>query len=187
MSEDSNTEDVEEAAVPDVDLCAVGEQDVPKGKLLWVTVDTGAGKSVTSKATAEGYKVRPSAGSRCGQKFIGPGDERYPNRGEVTLKFATEEDKPIKGDFQVADGLTKTLAAVSDSCDKGNIGFFDNEGSYLVRRDSPEGREMIRLAALAKDKVKLYRKNGTYLLPLWLQDGGESAVEEGFTRQGAKK
>ena len=119
-----------------------------------VTVDAGAGKSATSKAAAEGYKIQPSAGSRCGQKFVGPGDERYPNRGEVTLKFATEENIPIKGDFQVADGLSKTLAAVSDSCDKGNIGFFDNDGSYLVRRDSPEGREMIRLAALATKKVK---------------------------------
>ena len=46
---------------------------------------------------------------------------------------------------------------------------------------------MIRLAAVAARNVKLYRKNGTYLLPLWLQDGGEGAFEEGFPKQGTKK
>ena len=150
-------------------------------------MDTGAGKSVTSAKTAAGYTIRPSAGSKAGQRFIGPGDERYPNKGEVTLRFDTEESLPLCGDFQVADGLSKTLAAVSDSCDKGNLGFFDNDGSYLIRRDSPEGREMIRLAALATRKVKLYRKNGTYLLPLWLKEEKADAKESLFTRQGDNK
>ena len=46
---------------------------------------------------------------------------------------------------------------------------------------------MIRLAALATRKVKLYRKNGTYLLPLWLQEGKSKDGEQRFPRQGAKK
>ena len=46
---------------------------------------------------------------------------------------------------------------------------------------------MRRLAAVAAKKVKLYRKNGTYLLPLWLQDGKEGDDDQSFTRQGAKK
>ena len=83
----------------------------------------------------------------------------------------------------MVDGLTKPLAAVSDACDKGNIGFFDNDGNYLVRRDSPEGREMRRLAAAAKEKIPVERKNGVYGMNMFIQEPS-NGTNRPFTRRG---
>ena len=55
----------------------------------------------------------------------------------------------------------------------------------MLNRESPEGKEIRRLAALAKSKVKLYRRNVVYRLPVWLQNPSTDAAV-GFTRQGDK-
>ena len=110
------------------------------GTLMWLTFDSGAGKSATAKALANPYSVAPSHGSKTGQKFIGPGGEIYRNEGEVRLPFLTEEGQRALGEFQVIDGLDQTLAAVSDSCDKGNLTIFDNDGSFVLNRESKEGQ-----------------------------------------------
>ena len=53
-----------------------------------------------------------------------------------------------------------------------------------MNRESPEGKEIRRLAALAKAKVRLYRRNGVYRLPVWLQKPSSEASV--FARQGTK-
>ena len=80
----------------------------------------------------------------------------------------------------MTEALTKPLAAISDSCDKGNIALFDNDGSFLIRRDSGEGKAIRELARKAKDKMNMYRENGVYVMPMWIQPAGT----EFFPRQG---
>ena len=66
--------------------------------------------------------------------------------------------------FQIAP-VRKPLLAVSASCDAGQLCFFDNDGSYIIERESPEGREIRRLAKQCVAKMTLKRKNGVYTLP----------------------
>ena len=69
----------------------------------------------------------------------------------------TEAGVERSGRFQVSDAISKPLAAVSDSCDCGNLSVFDNDGSAVIRRDSPEGREIRRLVAAAAEKIDVHR------------------------------
>ena len=144
-----------------VTLCAFRADPATRGdrpgRLMWLTMDSGAGKSVTSRKLAAMFQILPSVGSRSGQKFTGPGGDVYANEGEVNLPFVTEGGNNASGDFQVVDRLDKTLAAISDSCDRGNCAIFDNDGSFLINRESIEGEEIQRLTA--KANVEMYRKN----------------------------
>ena len=137
-----------------------------------VTMDSGCGKSCIGKKLIPGYEVKPSKGSMNGQRFIGPGGEVYPNEGEANLAMVHAMDgRPCRGTFQVADGLQKTLMAVSDCNDRGNLVAFDNDGSGLIPRDSPEGRQIRRLIRQALDKkqgVEVRRKNGVFVMPVWI-------------------
>ena len=117
--------------------------------------------------------------------MVGPGDEPCANLGEVDLPFLTEDGRSASGCFQVVDKLNKTLVAVSDSCDKGNMSIFDNDESVIIDRSTPEGREIRRLVAKMKNKVKLHRRNGVYLMPMWLKDG-EGGSEAPFARPGGR-
>ena len=73
-------------------LCAIepAQRTDRKGELTWLTVDSGCGKSCCAKKVAENYKIKPSAGSRTGQRFKGPGGEVYHNEGEVQIPMITE-------------------------------------------------------------------------------------------------
>ena len=89
----------------------------------------------------------------------------------------TEAGRPCLGDFAVAQGVQKTLAAVSDSCDRQNLVAFDNDGSAVVPRDCPEGVQIRQLIKQCKSKVDVQRQNGVYVLPVWVKTPNES----GFT------
>ena len=47
----------------------------------------------------------------------------------------------------------------------GHLCLFDNDGSFLIQRDSAEGREIRRLAKRCTEKMALERRNGVYVLP----------------------
>ena len=117
---------------------------------------------------------------------MGPGGEIYPNEGQATLSMVhAKAGRPCTGEFQVAEGLTKALMAVSDCNDKGNVAVFDNGGSGIIPRESPEGREIRRLTqkALARQAgVQVERKNGVFIMPMWLAP----PPEPGFTGQAKK-
>lgn len=174
-----------------IPLCALapGRRGIPAGaKKYDVTVDSGAGKSVAPKEMVAGYKIKPSAGSLSGQKFIGPGGEIYPNEGEAELDMVNVKGQACVGDFQVAEGIMKPLAAVSDCCDKGNMVLFDSDDPCMLQRDSPEGRAIREIMRNAKSKMQLERKNGVYVTPVWVMPPGSRRSDQpsdmGFRRQG---
>ena len=127
-----------------------------------------------------GYKIMPSPMPIAGQQFVGPGGEKYANVGQVKVNMRTEAGAERSGQFQVSDAINKPLAAVSDSCDRGNLSVFDNDGSAVIRRDSPEVKEIRRLVAAAADKIDVHRKNNLYVMPRWMKDPAGTP----FTRQG---
>ena len=135
-----------------------------------ITVDSGAAESVANPRSMKQYPVEPSPGSKRGQKYRGPGKEIIPNEGQQRVGVKTEAGSLRAMTFQSAP-VRRPLLAVSAACDKDQFVIFDNDGSFICRRDTPEGREVLRLikSMAQKDKMQLQRKNGTYILPVTLQ------------------
>ena len=157
------------------DLCGVSEdENVPAAsgeanseRRFYITVDSGAGKSVMPLDAAPDYELQKSPGQVEGQHFIGAGGERLRNMGQKTVPLqvigAADETQRC-ATFQVAP-VRKPLMAVSASCDAGHLCLFDNDGSFIILRDSAEGREIRRLAKRCVEKMALERRNGVYVLP----------------------
>ena len=130
-----------------------------------ITVDSGAGKSVMPLDAAPDYKLQKSPGQVEGQHFVGAGGERLRNMGQKVVPLQVLGDETQRcATFQVAP-VRKPLMAVSASCDAGHLCLFDNDGSFLIQRDSAEGREIRRLAKRCVEKMALERRNGVYVLP----------------------
>ena len=66
--------------------------------------------------------------------------------------------------FQAAP-VRKPPMAVPAACDAGHLCLFDNDWSLFIQRDSPEEREIRRVAKRCVDKMTLERCNGVYILP----------------------
>ena len=116
---------------------------------------------------APDYELQSSAGQLEGQHFIGAGGDRIRNLGQkvVPLQVLGAADEQMRcATFQVAQ-VRKPLMAVSASCDAGHFCLFDNDGSFLIVRDSAEGQEIRSLAKRCVDKMALERRNGVYVLP----------------------
>ena len=82
--------------------------------------------------------------------------------------------------FQAAT-VRKTLLAVSGVCDKEQFCFFDNDGSWICDRNSPEAIAIRKLIAAMKNKIGVERKGGIYVLPMWLKPA--PSTEPVFHRQ----
>ena len=171
----SDVEEDDDFHGPAMDLCGFVVESIPlnsaetssSGRYFDITVDSGAGKSVMPPDAAPDYELQTSAGQLEGQHFVGAGGDRIKNLGQkvVPLQVLGSADEQMRcATFQVAQ-VRKPLMAVSASCDAGHFCLFDNDGSFLIVRDSAEGREIRRLAKRCVDKMALERRNGVYVLP----------------------
>ena len=82
-----------------------------------VTVDSGAAHSVANGDLWPSVHRQESAGSRIGQVYLGPGQERIPNRGAAILDMKVGII-PIRSTFQVSQ-ISKSLWSVGKLCDAG--------------------------------------------------------------------
>ena len=95
---------------------------------------------------------------------MGAGGERLPNIGLKCVRLMIADGVIRCATFQAAPAR-KPLMAVSALCYAGHLCLFDNDGSFFIQQDSPEGREIRRLAKRCVDKMTLERCNGAYILP----------------------
>ena len=131
-----------------------------------ITVDSGAGASVINPKDLPGSKLAPSAGSQCGQQYVGPGGEVIPNLGEVVTHVKLENGTTGKLTFQGA-AVRKPLLAVSDINQKGNLVIFDGSASFIIPGTAAEMKELRAVIAKIKGKVKLEKKNGVFTMRAW--------------------
>eukprot|EP00973_Karenia_brevis_P027252 3759075-Karenia_brevis.AAC.1 len=80
--------------------------------------------------------LEDSPGSIKGQQYLGAGKEKIKNVGQKKFTIELQNGGKRRVTFQAA-AVRKPLLAVSGACDLGQFCFFDNEGSYICRRDSP--------------------------------------------------
>ena len=123
------------------------------------------------------YPRTESPWSKRGQKYRGPSGEVIPNLGQQRVPVKTETGDKRALTFQSAP-VRKPLMAVSGACDRDQFVFFDNDGSFIAKKDSEEGKQIRALIKKMRNqhKIALTRKGGTYIMPVQLQP---------FPRQGA--
>ena len=122
------------------------------------------------------------------------------NLGQKTLPLYLADGSMATATFQAAK-VRKPLMSVSASCDQGHLVMFDNDLSCMINRDSPEGREIRRLAKQCIDKRVFERRNGVYTMAAWIMPPehltekqktrtkpvdihGDAVMTPGFPRQG---
>jgi len=143
-----------------------------------ITVDSGAGESVINPRDLPDVALEPSAGSRRGQVYLGPGGERIPNLGQLRTNVLMESGATGQLTFQGAP-VRKPLLAVSSVNDKGNMVVFDSSGSFILPGKCPQVAAIRQLVQQAAGAIPLRRKNGVFTMRAWKKG---KATEGGFAR-----
>ena len=123
-------------------------------------VDSGASAPVAPPTMLPGVPIVPSEGSRRGQEYTSASKHKLKNLGQQQIKACTEDGDPTSVLFQIAD-VSKPLVSVSSICEKGNRVIFGRSGAVV--QNIRTGRE-----------IPFYRRNGIYVLSLWLCDSEAS-------------
>ena len=150
-------------------------------------MDSCASDNVMARKHLKGYQVRPSEGSRRGQRWGSASGHAIPNEGEVTYKFMTESGKIAEGVTQVGN-VRRPLAAVSKITKAGQIAFFSEGEDWLLDKRDEVTKKILELVKQVKRKTKLYEHKGAYRMRAWLLpgDAGEGGIQQApFGRQGS--
>ena len=135
-----------------------------------ITIDSGAAETVMPEAMAKQYALKPSIGSEAGVEYQSATGEPIPNLGEKSLNLFMPDGTTRIMTMQVAKGVSKPLGSVSRICSVGHRVVFDDEGSYIVHKDTGH-------------ITWLRQENGVYVLDAWIAPPAESDSVSGFARQ----
>ena len=130
-------------------------------------VDSGAADNVTNRQTAPKVPVRPSEGSRRGQKYVAANGEKIMNEGEQELQVVTEEGAKANVKYQITD-VKRPLMSVGKLCDRGNRVIFGRGGGVIHN---------VRTGTVTSFK----RSGGIYTVDLWVRQNDGTA--SGFPGQ----
>jgi hypothetical protein len=98
-----------------------------------ITMDTGAHHNVIPRRMVGKMKIRPSEGSRKGMRYVGAGNEKIVNEGEVDFPFESLEGHRQSMIFQIAE-VNKPLGSVAY--------FVDREFRVVYDQNSKTGEDM---------------------------------------------
>ena len=191
MTAASHTQNPEQDEVKELDLCPLSPSamDVDSGsaqgwKKLDFIVDSGAAHSVMDGDTMPGIRRETSEASQKGQVYVGPGQERIPNRGQKRYQVRTKESNLNKA-MTIQDAkVRKPLAAVSGIVGKDNGVFFDKHQSAIIPANAPELKLIRELVQKAKNRIDLEEKRGVFVMPVWIRTEDEDVELQPFLRQG---
>ena len=122
-------------------------------------VDSGASAPVAPPSMLPGVKIEESEGSKRGQKYTSASKHKLKNLGQQQVHACTEDGDTTDLLFQIAD-VSKPLVSVSAICERGNRVIFGRAGGVVQNLHSGK-------------QIPFYRRNGIYVLSLWLQDSDE--------------
>ena len=131
-----------------------------------ITVDSGAGTSVTNPSRYPNSQLKPSAASQRGQQFIGPFGATTPNQGELKAEVVLETGDMGQMNFAGAD-VRKTLLSVSSVNQRGNPCWFDGDSSFIIPAGAEQLPEIRRLILAVKRKVQMLMSNGVFHIKTW--------------------
>ena len=138
----------------------------------WVKVDSvmdsGASAPVAPPSMLPNVKVEESEGSKRKQKFTSASKHKLLNLGQQLICACTEEGDDMDVLFQIAD-VSKPLVSVSAICERGNRVIFGRSGGVV--KNIATGHE-----------IPFHRRNGIYVLSMWMADGPTSPAAGSFRR-----
>ena len=111
-------------------------------------------------------RVEESPGSRRGQVYMSASGERIPNLGQQNIDFITDEGRPLRGQYQVAE-VNRALLSVGKICDNNKRVIFGKNGGAILCLKT--GRT-----------TSFLRQNGVYLLNMWVKKGDSSFMRQGW-------
>ena len=131
------------------------------GEANWVMIDSvmdsGASVPIAPPTMLPNVKVEPSEVSKRGQEYTSASKHTVKNLGEQRIEACTEAGYPTECLFQIAD-VSKPLVSVTALTEKGNRVIFDRAGGVILNLEN--GQE-----------IPFYRRNGIYVLSMWMKDG----------------
>ena len=116
--------------------------------------------------------MRPSPGSKKGQRWGSASGHSIPNEGQVQYRLMTESGDIAKGTTQVGE-VRRPLAAVSRITAANNIAFFCQDEDWILDRRDPAAAEIVKLIQRATMKTRMYQHKGTYRMRAWLVPEGK--------------
>ena len=134
-------------------------------------MDSGAGDKLIPRCMVNATRIRPSAGSRCGLRYVAATGEKIDNEGEVDLHFITSKGFSESWPFQVAN-VNKSLGSVADRVDNKCRVVYDQDDDgkdlrYILDKLSGRIMKMRRTgkvwnAVVAKDMISpdLFSRQG---------------------------
>ena len=143
-----------------------GRKDPGRWELFTITVDSGAGESVSPPHEGTTFPIIETQASRDGIYYVAATGDRVYNEGERRITCTTPEGHQQSCMFQVAE-VNKALASVSRICDSGRDRVVFQKGDSFIE-NMKSGR-----------RTKLIERNGVYVLEAWIDK------EAGFARPGA--
>ena len=101
-----------------------------------ITIDSGAAETVIPEEMAKLYALMPTPASMAGLEYESATGEPIPNLGEKKIGLCLGDGSYRKMTMQVARGVTKPLGSVSRICAAGHTVVFDDEGSFILNKQS---------------------------------------------------
>ena len=143
-----------------------GRKDPGRWELFTITVDSGAGESVSPPNEGTSFPIIETQASRDGTYYVAATGDRVYNEGERRITCTTPEGHQQSWMFQVAE-VNKARASVSRICESGRERVIFQKGNSFIE-NIKSGR-----------RTKLLERNGVYVLEAWIDK------QAGFARQGA--
>ena len=157
-------------AGPTAKMIGVMQESAKKWTQLSIAIDSGACESVIDPAHVPGVSLEETIGSKTGEDFQSATGEPIPNLGELKLAMITRE-RSIRGMTFTGAPVAKPLGSIKRLCLSGHLVVFDEEGSYIMNKQSGECN-MLR------------EEDGNYMLDVWIPpEGSEEHSLASFRRQ----
>jgi hypothetical protein len=138
-----------------------------------VMVDSGASEHVASPTSFPEVEMKESEGSRSGLNYVAANGHKIPNIGQQDIKLMTAEGHNCTMKFQSAN-VTRPILSVPKLTASGHSCVFKKDGGTITN---------IRTG----QTTQFHRKEGVYLLGIWLKSPDAGKPEQGFRRQGLKR
>ena len=142
-----------------------GKTDSGQWELLTITVDSGAGESVSPPDVATSFPIIETKASQEGVYYVAATGDRIYNEGEKRVTCTTQEGHRQSWMFQIAE-VNKVLASVSRICESGRHKVVFQKGDSFIE-DVKTGQ-----------RTQLRERTGVYVIEAWID-------RSDFARQGA--
>ena len=136
-----------------------------------IVVDSGASTSALPREVAKDYPLKPRTSTRI---YTTACKKDVTMDGEKTLTCGFMNGEDMETHWEVGD-IHRPLSSVSRMVKNGHCVWFDTEengGSYIYNHGTGE-------------TMKIYEREGIYVLSAWIKDARSEGGSPGFTRQGS--